>query len=451
MTMKRFALDFLQDWLVSRTRKPLILRGARQVGKTWLAREIAQQNHFQLVEINFENTPYRAAAFESNQPTEILTALEATLNVSIDPHRSLLFLDEIQAVPHLIAKLRWFKELLPELPVIAAGSLLEFTLAEHSFSMPVGRVSFAHIEPLSFEEFLLACKKEKLLDYLRAWNFSDTFNMALHQDLLSLFKEYLIVGGLPAAVDSWITERSVLSLSQTHQDILASYRSDFSKYHGHLNIQRLEDVLMAVPRLLGQKFVFAQVNPIAHPDSIKKAVDLLNKARVCHKVRCTAANGLPLAAESRDKFFKEIFLDVGLASSSLGLNLAEVTALSEVDLVNKGVIAEQVIGQLLRTLQPFFIEPELFYWQNEKSGSQAELDYLTTHGTRIIPIEVKAGASGRMRSLEQLMQLKKLSTAVRVYAGRPEIEHKEHYRLLSLPFYLFGQLHRLIDTLDSDS
>lgn len=445
--MKRFSLRFLQEWLDSRARNPLILRGARQVGKTWLAREIAKQNNLQLIEINFENAPHRAAAFESNQPVDIMTHLEASLNVSIHPKSSLLFLDEIQAAPHLIAKLRWFKELLPELPVIAAGSLLEFTLAQHTFSMPVGRVSFAHIEPLSFEEFLLACKKDKLLDYLHAWSFSDTFNLALHQDLLSLFKEYLIVGGLPAAVDSWCTERSVLRLSQIQQDILASYRSDFAKYHGHLDIQRLEDALMATPRLLGQKFVFAQVNRVAHPDALKKAIDLLNKARVCHKVRCTAANGLPLAAESRDKFFKEIFLDVGLASSSLGLNLAEITALNEVDLVNKGAIAEQVTGQMLRTLQPFFVEPELFYWENEKSSSQAELDYITTHGSRIVPIEVKAGASGRMRSLEQFMQLKKLPIAVRVYAGLPELEQKEGYQLMSLPFYLFGQLHRLLASL----
>ena len=442
--MKRRAQTFLQTWLTAKSRKPLILRGARQTGKTWLVRELAQQNNLQLLELNFERDPTQAKYFSSNDTGEILKLLSTAYGKKISIENSLLFLDEIQAAPELIAKLRWFAEDLPSLRVIAAGSLLEFALAEHSFSMPVGRVNFAHLEPLSFEEFLLAYNKEQLVEYLSMWKIGNEIPDPLHRQLTLLFQEYIIIGGMPAAVASWISEQSPEAISQIHQNLLGAYRSDFSKYSGRLNPERLEEVLSGVPRLLGQKFVYSQINPDIHTEPLKTATHLLNQARVCHRVQSTAANGVPLASQSRDKFFKEIFIDVGLASSLLHMNLNYVRVLDELTFINSGALAEQVAGQLLRTIEPFYIEPKLYYWHNDTKGSQAELDYILQHGPSVVPIEVKAGATGSLKSLHLFMQAKKLKQAVRIFSGLPG-QVKQNFHLISLPFYLVGQLHRLLD------
>ena len=441
--MQRNAFNFLNEWFLSPGRKPLILRGARQVGKTWLVRELARNHSKTLIELNFEKDPSLKSVFESNQPTQIIKLLAAVLQTSIDVNNSILFLDEIQAVPELIAKLRWFAEEMPELPVISAGSLLEFALRDHTFSMPVGRISFAHIEPLSFEEFLQAYGKQASVDYLNGWEIGEKIPEVLHYQLLGLFKEYTLVGGMPAAVANWVSQQSTNSLSQIHRDLLASYRNDFSKYSGKMDTQRLEETMVAVPRFLVQKFVFSNVNPDVHSGAIKQALTLLNLARVCHRVQCSASNGVPLGSETRAKFFKEIFLDVGLACALLELSLSDLNRIDDLTLINSGAVAEQVVGQLLRTLNPFYVEPALFYWQREEEGSQAEVDYVIQHGPVVIPIEVKAGATGKLKSLHLLMTLKKLSIGVRIYSGMP-LQSNDACRLISLPFYLMGQLRRVL-------
>ena len=197
--MKRALLDYLNTWLISSDRKPLIIRGARQVGKTWLVRHFAKQSGKQLIELNFEKQPSYISLFSSNDPQRILLNLSAAIGRKIDIQNSLLFLDEIQTAPELFSKLRWFAEDLNQLPVIAAGSLLHFVLAQHSFKMPVGRISYLHLEPLSFEEFLLAKDKTALYEYILEYDFNIDIPTIIHEDLTTLFKEYLLIGGLPAA------------------------------------------------------------------------------------------------------------------------------------------------------------------------------------------------------------------------------------------------------------
>lgn len=390
--MKRKYLKDLQIWIESSQCKPLVIRGARQVGKTWLVRQFAELQGLQLIELNFEKKPEFSSFFESNDPKQILLNLEAALHAKFDPARCLLFLDEIQTVPELLAKLRWFAEDMPELAVIAAGSLLEFVLEKHTFSMPVGRINYMHIEPLSFEEFLLASNKESLLDFLRAFEWGTKIPLAIHQQLMALFKEYIIVGGMPAAVDSWIKERSLAEVNQIQHDLVATYRDDFGKYNGRIDEKRLDEVLAAVPKLLGKKFVYNEVNARAQSRTVKQALDLLCKAKVCHQVTSCHANGLPLGAEVDEKFIKAIFLDVGLCGAALGLTLNQVTSIEEIALINKGAIAEQVAGQLLRTLGPAYIEPKLYYWLRHEKGSSAEVDYIIQHEMDVIPVEVKAEA-----------------------------------------------------------
>jgi predicted AAA+ superfamily ATPase len=453
--MRRYAMQKLKNWLVSEGRKPLVLRGARQVGKTWLVRALAADSQRALCEINFEKKPEWAVHFESNDPVKILKNLEAALNQSISPDQSILFLDEIQAAPELFAKLRWFYEQMPELPVIAAGSLLEFELADHSFSMPVGRISYLFLEPLGFEEFLLAKEEEFLLGALQSVTLQDPLNDVLHEKACELFKEYLMVGGMPEAVAAWTKHESWDALSAVHHDLISTYKDDFAKYAGRLSTTYLDQVLNAIPRLLAKKFVYSQVNPDARHGSLKQAVDLLIQARVCHVVQGTHANGIPMGSEIDSKVFKLILMDVGLVSSLLGLKLHTMRGLEEVMLVNKGALAEQVVGQLLRLLFPGYMSPHLYYWSRSVAGSSAEIDYLIQQGNILIPVEVKSGSEGKMRSLHQFVSEKNWTRALRVYEGPlswNKIETKTTqgkpviYDLLSLPFYLLEQAERFFQT-----
>lgn len=451
--MKRSCMIFLQEWLASLDRQPLIIRGARQVGKTWLVRELAKSEGKDLLELNFEDRRSLTALFSTNDPEIIVRGLEAHLGRTIYPAKSILFLDEIQAAPELIAKLRWFYEKMPELAVLAAGSLLEFALEDHTMSMPVGRIEYMYLEPMSFEEFLGALGKDHLVEVLRTFQWGDDLPVVLHEDLSRYFKDYVIVGGMPAVVRSWIEKKSLTSVSRGHNKILTTYQEDFPKYGTKLSSAVFEDVLIAIPKNLGQKFVYATVNQNYQSDQVKKALNLLCRARVGHFVRATAANGIPLAAEVNYRYQKVILLDVGLCSAALDLSLDEVYRSDELSLINKGGIAEQVVGQLLRSLYPFYKNPALYYWLRTEPGLSAEVDYVIQHGGAVVPVEVKAGSTGRLSSLHQFMKLKKLSLAVRVNSDFPlksfiDIRDNKgtaiRYELRSLPFYLLGQLPRLL-------
>lgn len=449
--MQRKNLAFLKQWLGAKDRRPLVIRGARQVGKTWLVRYFAEVEGRQLIELNFEKTPQRASLFESNEPQKISQNLESALNIKLNPEKCILFLDEIQAAPELLAKLRWFAEDLPELPVITAGSLLEFVLETHSFSMPVGRISYLHMEPLSFEEFLMAKNNQGLLNYLQSYKWETKIPVDIHEQFISNFKEYLIVGGMPAAVSSWVREASPLNLRQVHGDLMASYRDDFAKYRGSLDKELLDEVMMAAPEHLGKKFIYSKVNPDVQSRNVKQALNLLCKARICHKVRSCFANGVPLAAELNKNYFKVLFLDVGLCSAALRLSLDKITKIEEIALINSGGIAEQVVGQLLRTVEPPFVKPELYYWTRE--GSDAEVDFILQQGNTVVPLEVKAGKIGSLKSLHIFMRIKGLACALRINSDYPSITpvdvkdsqgNEVRYTLYSLPFYLLGQVLRLI-------
>ena len=415
-------------------------------------REFAKLHNKQLIELNFEKNPHHQTFFESNDPKTTLLLLGASLNIVIDPQKVVLFLDEIQAVPVLLSKLRWFAEEMPELPVLTAGSLLEFVLDEHEFSMPVGRITYLHLGPLTFEEFLEAYGQKQLVNYLKQFSWEQLIPLALHEQLMNLFKEYLVIGGMPAAVYSWVNEKSLEQVNQIHHDLLASYRDDFSKYAGKLPLSRLEEMLIAIPKMLGEKMVFSRVNKDEPSVALKSALKLLCQARIARKTFNTAGNGVPLAAEINEKFFKVIFLDVGLVSAMLNVRLDKVYQIADINFINSGGLSEQVVGQLLSSLEPYYISPALYYWVREKKNASAEIDYLLTQGTNILPIEVKSGSTGSLKSLHLFMELKKLPHALRINADVPSqvlVQTKTHqeqiqYRLYSLPFYLTEQIHRLL-------
>lgn len=451
--MWRSAMDTLTDWLNDNSRKPLILRGARQVGKTWLVRQLANFSGRQLIELNFEKNPQLASLFVDNEPHASLKNIAYSLNLKGNPAECLLFLDEIQAAPELLAKLRWFYEELPELPVIAAGSLLEFVLGEHQWSMPVGRVTYHHLEPLNFYEFLKANKQEGLCKWISEYHWGQVVPVYIHEQLMNFVNEYTLIGGMPAAVANWQTYKEPERIRLIHQDLLGSYRDDFGKYSGRVPRERLEDVLMAVPAMLGEKFQFSRANPDVQAIALRRAVDLLHKARVCHRVHAITAEGLPLNVGKKDKIFKMLFIDIGLALSALGYEIPPVIRKNSVNLSNRGGIAEQLVGQILRSTTPYYMDPELFYWVREKAGTAAEIDYISTLNNQLLPIEVKAGQTGTLRSLHYFMAEKKLTRALRVNADMPsrvQVDVKTtqgkpvQYELFSLPFYLCGQFQRLL-------
>ncbi|MCH1429127.1 MAG: AAA family ATPase [Chlamydiales bacterium] len=453
--MKRKHTSFLINWLNSTSRRPLVIRGARQVGKTWLVRDFAQLQKLNLVELNFEKQPELISLFTSNNPKEILLNLRASMSREIDPSKSLLFLDEIQAAPQLLEKLRWFAEDMPELPLIVAGSLLDFALAKHKFSMPVGRIGYMYLEPLSFEEFLSATGEQSLKEYLECYDWHTSIPEAIHLQLMKAVKEYLLVGGMPAAVKAWAETQAPEQIAQIQLDLLSTYREDFSKYSGKLDTGRIEDVISAVPRQLGEKFVYKKVNSDIASAPLKQALSLLSKARICHQILASAANGLPLGAETNEKFKKVIMLDCGLCGISLGLSLHQLSSISELIMINNGGMAEQFVGQQLRTLSPPYENPSVFYWQRTAKEASAEIDYVIQHKDQIIPLEVKAGKTGTLKSLHQFMELKGRKIAVRINSDYPSCTQAKiktasssyiKYSFLSLPFYLLGQLHRLIDS-----
>ncbi|NQZ57614.1 MAG: ATP-binding protein [Lentisphaeraceae bacterium] len=451
--MRRKAENDLKSWLHEKPRKPLVIRGVRQVGKTWLVRHFARENNLQLLELNFEKDTALKQLFESNDPEEYISLLEMHLGQSIDIHNSLLFLDEIQAFPVMLAKLRWLYEDMPELAVIATGSLLDFTLADHTFSMPVGRVAYTHLEPVTFNEFLDADSKGMLLKYLKGLSIDDirrgnTINPAIHKKLLELFKVYTLVGGMPEPLNTWLESRSFPAVAKIQQNLLTSYRDDFAKYAPRFEPDILDEVMKKIPRMLGQQIKYSNINGDVRSEVIKKAMNLLTTARICHKIYAASADGIPLGATINYRKFKTLFLDTGLTSASLGLQMDVEWKNTDLILVNKGAIAEQVTGQLLRTAQGAYSEPSLHYWARDKKGSEAEVDYLIQCGMNIVPIEVKSGSTGSMKSLHSLMSLKNLSHAIRINTDLPSLvevkvkttqSKKVNYTLLSLPIYMTDQ------------
>jgi predicted AAA+ superfamily ATPase len=453
--MKRAAELSLTGWLHEPRRKPLVLRGARQVGKTWLVRDLAARSKLDLVEVNFERDPRLARAFAGTDPEAVLGDLSLALGREIEPRRALLFLDEIQAAGDVLARLRWFGEELPRLPVVAAGSLLDFTLANHSFSMPVGRVSFLHVEPMGFDEYLRAHGQARLVSTLAGFSWGHPYSETAHERALTWFRRYAMVGGMPAVVATDVEGASARTVRELQRDLVAAYRSDFAKYSGRMDRAVLDSVLYAVARSLGRKLVYAQVGDGVKQHQAKRALELLAGARLIHLVRYSAANGLPLGGEVKDTFRKATLVDVSVFHALAGTPAGN-TFPSWLDLSSevRGQLTDQLAAQALRLGGDLSGDgPELYYWQRE-GGRPGEIDYLIQAGTRIIPVELKAGAAGSMKSLHQFMFDKRLQRALRLDENPPSRMaiavtttqgDAVKYELVGLPIYLAGRARELVD------
>ncbi|WP_299983273.1 AAA family ATPase [Desulfobacula sp.] len=436
-------------------RKPLVIRGARQVGKSYLVSMFAEQNFSNFIEINFEKDQEVISLF-SGTPEKIIKLLELRYNKIIDIENTLLFLDEIQAAPEVFAKLRYFYEDLPGLHIIAAGSLLEFILEEHTFSMPVGRIEYLHLGPMTFEEFLAANGKTMLVDFIQNYWISEDLPDAVHSDLVSLFKTYLIIGGMPEAVLVFSETNSFYESEIVKESILGTYEDDSNKYSTRVNHMRLLNVFKKLPLMVGKKFKYVNVDRNERAQDIEKALHLLEMAKITYRVKHSACNGVPLGSQVNEKKFKLLFLDVGLMAGACGMSMIDIDNADDLMMVNSGSLCEQFAGQHLLYSDEYYKKPDLFYWVREAKSSSAEVDYIISSGSKIIPVEIKAGKTGRLKSLHQFIKEKGVDSAVRINLAKPSVLQDSNklpggqsieYRLLSMPFYLIGQIRRLISAM----
>lgn len=455
--MNRFAEKNLLRWLNLSSRKPLVIRGARQVGKSTLVRQFAEKNELKLHEVNLERYPSLANVFKTNDPDRIIQEIEYICrNGTIRTEKDLLFLDEIQAIPEAIQSLRYFYEEHPNIPLIAAGSLLEFTLSKHNFSMPVGRIQYHFLYPMSFEEVLGAMAQDDLLILLREYNLGDVFPISAHARLLELQRIYFLTGGMPEAVQRFIdSDGDFDEVADVHSSIAETYKDDFAKYSRGSALHILHRIFEFVPRSLGEKFKYFRVNPDVPSRNIRTALELLVKAQLIAKVYHTDGAGLPLGATINERIFKTYFLDCGLVNYICGVAKISLDELQTASFINKGKIAEQFVAQHLSSLGRASANKSLTYWLREGKVANAEVDFLIQLDQAIVPIEVKAGKSGSLKSLLQFAYLKNCSRVVRFDLNTPSLQNINHKlaqagetaqvkcNLLSLPLYLIEQLPRL--------
>lgn len=452
----RRQLEYLKDWKLRKTRKPLILRGARQVGKTKLAVDIFGKSCFDtVVEINFEFTPEMSGYFSSKDPDRIIPLLEAVTGKRIVDGQTLLFLDEVQDAPEVLVALRYFYEKRPSLHVIAAGSLLEFALEEFEYSIPVGRVEYLYMEPLSFEEFLTAIGASGLSDWISGYSMGDEVPQPLHAELMEKVRLYWMVGGLPEAVQAFSETNSFLEVERIQESLIATYLEDFAKYRKRVPLEMLQRVFSSIPLQIGKKFSYVKVDRDSKARDIGAAMELLRKAMVLTRVNRSTAEGLPLGAGEDHRNFKTFALDVGLCAHQLGMSIADLAFPIDDDfMASRGGVCEQFVAEELKCHMPEHTEHILYHWSRDKKGSDAEVDFLLQHRTDILPVEVKAGATGSMKSLHQYLLEKQQEFGVRINGDRPSFintEFVDHeglshpFRLLSLPFYMIGRIHDLVE------
>ncbi len=439
--MKRSIESELYLWKEDPHRYPLLLRGARQVGKTYVISEFGKSfESFEMV--NFESQPEAIACFSSLDPTAIIQKLELLTKRPIQIGKTFLFLDEIQACPQAIVALRYFKEKMPGLHVVGAGSLLEFALASGKFSFPVGRVQFIYLQPLSFKEFALALGMEESFSLLENCSWDHPVDKNHHEQLIRNIKEYFIIGGMPAVVREFQNTRSFLKQSRIQDLLLSTYSADFSKYATEAEQKYLRILFEGIPYQVGEHFKYATIDPHIKSRELKAALDQLKMAGLIHFVFSTSATGIPLSAQIKTKKFKTLFLDIGLIQRALQVQ-PELILENELIHIHRGALAEQFVGQEFIAYTDCFREGRLFFWEREKISASAEVDYVITVDQFIIPVEVKAGAQGHLKSLVQFMQEKKSPLGIRIS------EQPLGYRnqILSVPFYMIDQIPRLVKSL----
>ncbi len=367
------------------------------MGKSWVVEEFGKQ-FAQFITINFEQDRQAHHIFAGNLDiTSLLEKLSLYTYQKIIPGETLLFFDEVQECPDALRALRYFKEEMPELHVITAGSLIDFTLEK--IGVPVGRVQFMYLFPLSFSEFLTVHGREDLREYIKIGQ----VDPVIHQSILEYLKNYFWLGGMPAVVNAWLEQRNPQICQEIQDEILQAYQQDFQKYATEKQIIYLNKVFSSIPKQLGNKFKFSHVEAEIHSLPLKEALNLLSKAGVAHYCFHTSAHTQPLGAEVDERKFKVFFFDIGLAQRLLGLNTRE-WLITPIKVENIGPITEQFVAQEFMAYHDVRNKLQLYYWHREKRGSNAEVDFVILPKDKVIPVEVKSAKDGRMRSLHLYLE-----------------------------------------------
>ena len=419
MYIERAIDTLLLEWKNGSSLKPLLLRGARQVGKSRAVQNLGETfDHF--IDVNFEKRPEVKDIFEKVHDVRTLAdSLGMLYNQPVEAGKTLLFFDEIQSCPDAIKSLWAFKEDYPDLHVVAAGSLLEFALKEIP-SFGVGRIRSLFVYPFSFDEFLVAEGKRSWVSAKQAADGKTPLFTALHNDLVQHYRTFLMVGGMPASVSAWVESHDYRQCQTELDDIQLAYYDDFAKYAKRVDPTLLRNTLQSVILQVGNKFMYSKVEGAYRAEEVKKALGLLCDAGIIKRVSHTAANGLPLGAETNEKFRKYIYLDSGLLLRILDMDLGSARQLTELivagtaeDLVNKGGLTEMVLGwEMIKYNNPRS-QHDLYYWENTAEGTRSEVDYVIAHDLKVLPIECKSGVSGKMKSLHLFMRQKQLTDAIR--------------------------------------
>lgn len=412
MYLKREIDSELELWMQTNNRKPLLLRGSRQVGKSSAVRQLGTKFKY-FIELNFDENPELVEIFKGSfNPVALIEKISVYTQIPIIEGETLLFLDEIQSCIPAISSLRYFYEKMSNLHVIATGSLIEFALSEVP-SFGVGRVRSLFVYPFSFNEFLVANNENMLLEVLKKAIPENEFPELFHKKTTAYFKKFLIIGGMPEAVKTYIQNGNMLEVQRVLDDLVVSIEADFTKYKNNISSNRIREVFEAIIQQMGNKFSYSYPNATMNNVQIKEILELLRLSGLIYFVTHSASNGIPLGAEINNKKRKILIFDTGIFQRILGLDIAKLLIEDDFTTINKGNIAELYTGLELLKSESCYLKTDLNYWQREVKNSQAEVDYVIQKQELIIPIEVKSGTKGAMQSIYKFMEEKQSKFGIR--------------------------------------
>ena len=437
MNLKRRLFNDLSRWARSGDRRPLLLRGARQVGKTWAVEEWCRLESRKLVAINFEEQPQFARLFEADLNVQrIVDETSLAFDASFASPGTVLFFDEIQKAPKALTALRYFYEKRPDIVIVAAGSLVEFVLEEAG--LPVGRVQSKFVYPLSFVEFLGAVGKPGLARAIEGFDIDspESFSDVIHGELLSALRLYFQVGGMPKVIRAYLENRELRAAANEQSILVRGYVDDFRKYAKTADWDLLEIIFQKMGVIAGGAAVkFSTIDSHAKSVQVRRALLALEKALIVHKIRPTQAKALPLAVHAKDKNFKLAFLDIGLLHHLVGFDWTKLDPTDLTDVAD-GRFAEQFVAQEIITARSDVDHYRLHHWSRDQPGSEAEVDFVVEHNNRPAPVEVKSGKRGRLRSLD--LYLQETKAPVGYVLSQRNVERLDNVTFL--PLYLAGRL-----------
>lgn len=434
--MYRIAIEKLLKWKQSKRRKPLIIEGARQVGKTWLMKEFGRQAYTDTIYINFDSNSRMAELFASDLDTErLIMGLELYAGRKIDPDNSLLIFDEVQEVPRALASLKYFYENAPQYHIVCAGSLLGIALHQGT-SFPVGKVDFLKLYPLSFKEFLMANGKGHFAELLDKQDFE--MIKSFKQTYIDALKHYYFVGGMPEAVQSFVENKDFNEVRDIQKRILAAYEQDFSKHAPNEIVPKIRMLWNSIPSQLAKenkKFIYGLVREGARAKEYETAIMWLSDCGLVHKISRVNAAGIPLRAYEDLKAFKLFVVDVGLLGCMVGLRQHTLLDSNDLFIEFKGALTEQYVCQQLKTIEDLGI----FYYTNDRGS--CEVDFVVDTGELIIPVEVKAEVNLRAKSLKTYQEKFLPKISVRTSMA----DFKKEDWLINLPLYAIEKIVKTID------